>query len=126
MLRIAVVTVIAFLFMGAAQVGQVVRRVQSGVVSNTTEVIPAGYAIRDIFIRNTTANAITGGIKIGTTDGAIDVVIALAVGANAFTLSVPLIRQFSATVDQTLFIQTVTAWNSASINYVITLDRAIP
>lgn len=101
----------------------------SAVTGDTTATIPPGYALRDIAIYNTTANAVTGGIKIGTTSGAVDVVAAQAVGANAYLL-VPaadiLLRLFSATASQTLFIQDVTAWNSASLNIVITLDRVIP
>jgi len=94
--------------------------------ANGTLSVPAGYAIKDIFVRNTTANAVTGGVRIGTTAAGVDVLVALTVGANAFTVGVPLIRAFSATVAQTLFIEAVVAWNSASLDITITLDRAIP
>jgi hypothetical protein len=108
------------------RIGDTLDLVLTAVTANTTLSVPAGYAVRDIFVRNTTANAVTGGVKIGTTSGAVDVLGALTVGANAFTLGVPLIRLFSATVAQTLFVQAVVAWNSASLDITITLDRAIP
>jgi hypothetical protein len=110
----------------AQRVSQSLALSLTGVASNATLVVPAGYALRDIFVRNTTANAVTGGVKVGTTSGATDVLVALTVGANAFTLGVPLIRQFSPTATQTLFIQAVVAWNSASLDIVMTLDQAIP
>ncbi len=92
-------------------------------------VVPAGFAIRDIFIQETAGNAITDGLKIGTTSGATDVVVAQTVGANSFDF-VPvaniLLRLFSPSSNQSLFLQDVTAWNGATIDVVITLDRAIP
>lgn len=82
-------------------------------------VLPANCVLRDIIVANTTANAITGGLKIGTTAGAVDIVAALAVGANAFvfvTDALLLKRAFSATVPQQIFYDAVTAWNSANVN----------
>jgi hypothetical protein len=96
------------------------------VTSDTTLAIPYGYAIAGIYIVNTTANAITGGLKIGTTAGATDVVAAQTVGANAL-VSVPYVdllkRLFSMSVNQTLYIQAVSAWNSASITISFDLYR---
>lgn len=94
----------------------------SAVTENTTATIPAGHAIERIVIHNTTANIITGGVKIGTSDGATDVVVALAVGANHLD-AVPdatiLKKVFSMSVETTLFIQCITLWNSASLNIYI-------
>lgn len=90
----------------------------TAVVANTTASIPANCYIDSIFIENTTANAVTGGVRIGTTDGGTDVVIALAVGANAILVipAATLLKQvFSTSAPQTLYIQTVTLWNSASL-----------
>lgn len=96
------------------------------VTANTTASIPAGYIIQEIVIENTTANAVTGGIKIGTTSGATDVVVAFAVGANALSV-VPdatiLKRVFSMSSAQTLFIQAVTLFNSASLNIYFVLRK---
>lgn len=96
------------------------------VVANTSFVVPAGYAIDMICLVNTTANAVTGGVKLGTTSGATDVIIALAVGANAVLAVLDatiLKRLFSQTVDQTLFLQTVTLWNSASVDFSISMHK---
>lgn len=88
--------------------------------------VPAGYYIKDIFINNTTANAVTGGIKVGTTLGDDDVVAAQAVGANALTY-VPaadiLDRIFSLTAAQILYFDAVTDFNSASLNVTIILGK---
>lgn len=93
------------------------------VTANATVSIPAGYGIRDIWIINTTANAVTGGVRIGTTDGGSDVVVAQAVGANALVKvanSALLTALFSRSAAQTLYIQAVVAWNSA--NLIIVFD----
>jgi hypothetical protein len=95
--------------------------------ANFTVSIPAGYAIDGrVFVRNTTANAVTGGIKIGTTDGGTEVLGATAVGASAFITAAPTLFIFSATAATTLFVQAVTAWNSASIDLTIPLVKALP
>lgn len=98
------------------------------VTANTTVVIPAGYSILQIIVANTTANAVTGGVKIGTTTGATNVVLALAVGANSIQ-AIPdasvLIKVFSRTVNQTLFLQAVTSWNSANLNIYFVLRKFI-
>jgi hypothetical protein len=81
-------------------------------------VLPARCYIAGIILANTTANAVTGGLKFGSASGGVDVVAAVPVGANA-TLSVPdalvLKRFFSLSAPQSIFIDAVTAWNGASI-----------
>jgi hypothetical protein len=98
----------------------------TGQTANDTLVIPAGYSILGISVVNTTANAVTGGIRIGTTDGGTDVVVALATAANA-VIGVPdatiLKKLFSTSVDTTLFIQAVVAWNSASVDTNIVIVK---
>jgi hypothetical protein len=100
----------------------------TGVLTGTTSVagpnIPAGYYIREILVDNTTANAVTGGIDIGKTSGAADIVSALTCGASCLTFtadSALLLRVFSKTVPQTTFITGHTAGNSANLNitYVV-------
>ncbi len=87
-----------------------------------TVVVPAGCAIANIYIVNNSANAVTGGIKIGTSVGGTQVVAAQAVAANAL-LAVDedalLLRLFSKTVAQTLYFDAVTAWNSANIDVIV-------
>lgn len=73
---------------------------------------------------NTTANAVTGGVKIGTTYGGTDVVAAQAVGANAVADVLPtdlLKKVFTA--DQILYIQPVTAWNNANLKVRVVLTK---
>lgn len=89
-------------------------------------VVPKGYRIQCIAIQNTTANAVTGGLKFGTTAGATDVVAAQAVGANALVL-VPaaslLASIFSTTANQTVYYDAVTAWNGASVKIRVALQQ---
>lgn len=82
-------------------------------------VLPPNAVLHSIDILNTTGDAVTGGINIGTTAGASDVVSALAVGANG-QITVPpasLLKQYiSATLVQPIYISAVTGWNSAVLN----------
>ena len=90
--------------------------------------IPAGYCIDSIVFNNTTANAVTGGIKIGTTNGGTDVIAAQAVAANAFVKVQPaaiLISAFSMTASTTLFVQDVSSWNSASVDMYMKLKQVV-
>jgi len=96
------------------------------VTADATVSIPAGYKIDSLVIENTTANAVTGGIKIGTTNGGTEVAAAIAVGANALlqvTDAELLKRLFSMSTATTLYLQDVTAWNSASLNFYFTLRK---
>ena len=98
------------------------------VTANTSIVVPAGFAISQVIVENTTANAVTGGIRVGTTGGGADVVVALAVGANALTAvadAAVLKRFFSRTATQTLFVEAVVAWNSANVNFFLVLVRLV-
>lgn len=100
----------------------------TGVITGTTAVqitpnLPAGAYIRDIFVNNTTANAVTGGIDIGTTSGGADVVAALTCAANCLTFvadAALLKRVFSTTAQQALFAVGHTAGNSANLTLTVT------
>lgn len=101
--------------------------VLTAVTANTTFVVPAGYYIVNVLYQNTTANIVTGGVRVGTTDGGVDVVVALAIGANAIGAipNATLLKQyFSSSVNTTLYIQTVTLWNSASLNLTFVMAKA--
>lgn len=81
--------------------------------------IPAKGVIKDIIIYNNNGNAITGGLKIGTTNGGTEVVVALAVGANALVpvLDAALVKRiFSLTAPTTLYYDAVVAWNNATLD----------
>lgn len=89
--------------------------------ANTTATVKAGHVIKRIYIYNTTANAVTGGIKIGTTNGGTELISSITVGANDFcTLDTAYL--LSTTSDTTIYIQAVTAWNSASLDIVIQME----
>lgn len=94
--------------------------------ANTTFSVPAGYQIEHVAFQNTTANAVTGGVKIGTTAGGTEVVAAQAVGANALdnVKGADVVKRiFSTSAATTLYVQAVTAWNNASVNFSITLRK---
>ena len=96
--------------------------VLTAITANTTVSIPAAYRITNISMENTTANAVTGGIKIGNTDGGTEVLVAEPVTANE-VLEVAaadiLIKLHSTSAATTLYIQAVSAWNSASLTIIV-------
>jgi hypothetical protein len=98
----------------------VVLRLEA-LAADGTFVVPAGYRLSSIDIVNTTANAVTGGINIGTTEGGDDILAAAAVGASATIHPTPLKRLFAAA--QTVYISAETAWNSASLTVIVMLDQ---
>jgi hypothetical protein len=101
----------------------------SAATANTTLVIPAGWMLEAVVIENLTANAVTGGVRVGTTDGGAEVVVAQAVAANALVriADAALLKGvFSTSADQTLYIQAVTSWNSASLNIYAVIRRLNP
>ena len=94
-----------------------VKRLRA-VMADTTLSIPPGWAIERIHFAETAGSAVTGGIRIGTSSGAADVVAAQAVGANALDTiadAALLKRVFSRSAAQTLHVQAVTDWNDASL-----------
>lgn len=76
-------------------------------------------ALTGLVVFNTTANAVTGGLNIGTSAGGAQVVSALAVAANAELYiddATILKRLFNASPTQTIYVSDVTSWNSAVLN----------
>lgn len=100
----------------------------TGVLTGTTSVqlpfaLPANGFIKDIVIQNTTANAVTGGVAIGKTTGAADIVAAQACAASCLVVvadAAVLLRAFSTTAQQAIFVTGVTAGNSANLTITIT------
>jgi len=91
--------------------------------------VPRGHAIAEIYFRNRTANAVTGGLKIGTTAGGVDIVADQAIGANGIghVADAAVLKRFFSTTDrQVLFIDAVSAWNSATVDLYIVLDKLQP
>jgi len=96
------------------------------VAAQTTVTIPKGHSILQIVVHNTTGNAVTGGIKIGTSIGGSDVVVAAAVAANdLFVIPNSLVLKsiFSLTEDIPLYIDAVTLFNSASLDFIFVLRK---
>lgn len=80
--------------------------------------IPQYARITDITVRNQTANAVTGGIKFGTTNGGTDVIAALAVAASVVARDVSVLKTSYAAAG-TLYFDAVTAWNSAVVDIIV-------
>lgn len=96
--------------------------------ADTSVVIPAGYAISQLNIVNTTANAVTGNVRIGTTAAGTDVIVSQAVGANAVITvndTILLKKLFSTSASQTLFIEAIISWNSAVVDFYFVLNKLI-
>ncbi|MEE9465584.1 MAG: LamG-like jellyroll fold domain-containing protein [Candidatus Neomarinimicrobiota bacterium] len=98
---------------------------KKGITGDSTlgGVIPAGYRISSIIIQETAGNAITGGLKIGSSAGGTDVVNGQAVGANALVDCALGSRLFSLTAAQSLYVEDVTAWNGASIDLYLEIEK---
>lgn len=94
----------------------------SGTTDIVGPVIPAGAYIQQIIWFNSTANAVTGGVSVGTTANGTDVVAAQAVGANAMTFTTDALllkRVFSTTAATTLHFAPVTSSNSANLTVTV-------
>jgi|ERR1700722_2423579 len=103
----------------------------TGVTANSTAVLPlftlpVGAKVRAIYVQNTTANAVTGGVNIGTAVAGAQVASATAIGANAFVVisgSTLLNSTWaSTTVPQSLYLTAAIAFNAASLNVEIVWD----
>lgn len=101
--------------------------VVSGVLVTTGSVqvysLPANTYLRDIIVQNTTTNAVTGGVDIGKTTGAADIVSALTCAASCLTYvadAAVLLRVFSTTAQQPIWVTGHTAGNSANLTITIT------
>ena len=84
--------------------------------------LPPSTYIQHIIASNSTANAVTGGIAVGTTSGGADVVAALDCAANCLSFvadSALLKRVFSTTNPQPLFVTPVTAGNNANVTVTV-------
>ena len=87
--------------------------------------VPAGYCIDKIIVENNTANAITGGLNIGTATGGQQVVNTEAVGANALVVCTLVDGLFSTSAAQLISITDETSWNSASIDVYFVMEKLL-
>lgn len=95
------------------------KRVVQKLAANGTVTLPKGAYLDAIWFRNRTANAVTGGIRVGTTNGGTEVVAAQAVAGSSVSKNLPTVGAYSATADTVLYVQAVTAWNSAVVDVLI-------
>lgn len=96
--------------------------VWTGTTSFQAGTLPPGTYVQQVIFQNSTANAVTGGIAVGTTSGAADVVAAQACAANCLvfvTDATLLKRVFSTTAAQPIFVTPVTAGNNANVTVTV-------
>lgn len=70
-------------------------------------------------IQELAGNAVTGGLKFGTTLGGTDVVTAQAVAGSSLAMiadSALSKKIFSRTAEQIIYVDAVTGWNSAKVD----------
>lgn len=89
-----------------------------GATAAGTLALPAGATILQIVVKNNTANAITGGLKIGSTVGGVDVVAALTVAGSVIAPPATMLVAAFLTA-QTLYFDAVVAWNSANVDITV-------
>lgn len=91
--------------------------------SGTTDIVgpalPAGAYLQQIIIQNTTANAVTGGVSVGSTANGTDIVVATASGANSVANSTLVKTAFSTTAATPLHFAPVTSSNTANLTITI-------
>lgn len=102
----------------------VVRTGVTSSASNNSVVIPAGAFIQDIIVQETSGSAVTGGVKIGSTNGGTDVVSVLQMPASTVTMTsgtTLLKKVFSSTAPTTLYVDAVGNYNliNSSINFTV-------
>jgi hypothetical protein len=91
-----------------------------------SDCVRAGFRIVAILVDETTGNAVTGGINIGTAAAGSQIVSAQAVSGSSLNIDCTLLkRYFSDTNPQTVYVSAVTGWNSASVNLKLILERVV-
>lgn len=97
-------------------------RLRVRLTANGTLALPAGYFIERIWFKNHTANAVTGGIRIGSAAAGTQYVTAQAIAASVQAVIAPTISGYSLAQPQvasTLYIEAVTSWNSADVTVLV-------
>lgn len=91
---------------------------KTAITANDSSItLPLGAHLVLITMKETTGNAITGGIDIGTTNAGTDVVSGFAVAGSFYgTITDAAILKRVFLNAQQLFIQAHTSWNAASLN----------
>lgn len=87
----------------------------------------AGYVVDSVGIKNTTSNALTGGLKLGSTVGCVDFATAVIIGANSGILLMSFLTPIYANPDMvmTVYPDAVTLWNSVSSDLTINFKKVV-
>jgi len=98
--------------------------IEKNISSNATlaSAVPAGYEITSIIIEETSGNAVTGDVDIGTTNGGTEIVSSEAVGSNALVSATLIDTIYSLVSHQAVYI-TSTNWGSATVSVYISLQK---
>jgi hypothetical protein len=106
---------------GFSQGAQEASFVYNGLTANgQIGTLPASAYIREIIVENLTTNAVTGGVGVGKTSAATDIVTALTCAASCLTFVTDAnlkLRVF--TTSQPIFVSGVTSFNSAILNVTV-------
>lgn len=95
--------------------GPIITEYVRGATAAGSWQLPAGSVLLNIAVRSNNANAMTGGLKIGTTVGGTQILLALALPGLALNASVPGLPGINAT-PLTLYFDAVVAWNNANVD----------
>ncbi len=106
---------------------QCIKAAKNDITGDTAliDIVPPGYRIASILIEETAGKTVTGGVDIGTTASGSEVVNAEVVGANSVVMAALSGTFFGTSSAQTLYISAATAWNSASVNVTVVMEKAI-
>lgn len=99
----------------------------TGVATSTTDFVignlPPNAYIQMVVYDNSTANAVTGGITLGSTANATDIATATVCGANCLAQATDaqlVKRAWSKTAATPIHAAAATAWNSANVTITVT------
>lgn len=106
---------------GATKVKRTI--ILKNVAANVNVPIPGGARLEAIHIFNKTANAVTGGIRIGSAAAGTQHLTAQAVAANGLYFAAPTVQAPIVQTAGALFIEAVTAWNSAVLDIRIEYEE---
>ena len=99
--------------------------VLKGKTANFSVPMPAGFRLKGIYIRNNTANAVTGGIRIGSVTTGTQHLTAQAVAASGVYYAVPTVIAPIVATAGDLFIEAVTSWNAANLDFKIDYEEIL-
>jgi len=92
-----------------------------GLNGDASLAIPAGYAMRELFIMETLGVGLT--LSVGTAAGGSDVLAPTAIAGNSTNIFTPLERWLDPILSVTIFFHSA-AWGGANVNIAVSLDQA--